>query len=161
MAHKPAKARDESRATLTPKQRLAVELLASGQTVTATAAHESIKVDRGTVAEWRALPHFRAALDAAINDIASEARDRTKASMREVVQTWLTILLDDEADNKDRIRAGEALADRGGLTTIKGVELTGANGSPVAVDMRATLIQAARGLTDAELFPEDAAEPAP
>lgn len=151
---KPAKATHEPRATLTPKQRLAVELLAGGQTVIATASHPSIDVDRGTVREWRALPHFRAALDAAIDDIASEARDRTKASMSDVVETWRGILLDDEADNKDRIRAGEALADRGGLVPVKGVELTGKDGGAVAVD-----IDHARALFRAalELTPEQRA----
>lgn len=134
-SRKPPEPTTESRATLSPKQRLAVELLAGGVTVAETAAHPQIKVNRHTVSEWRALPHFRAALDAAIEDIANEARDRTKASLGDVVSAWRSILLDDEADNRDRIRAGEALADRGGLAPVKAVELTGAAGGPVAVDI--------------------------
>lgn len=148
-ARKPPEPTEQPRATLTPKQRIAVELLASGVTVTATADHPTVNVNRGTIREWRALPHFRAALDAAIEDIASEARDRTKAALGDVVATWHEILMDERADRRDRIRAGEALADRGGLSPIKGVELTGAGGGPVAVDIdqARTLFRAALELT--------------
>lgn len=121
-----------ARVTLTPKQRIAVERLAGGATVTDT-AHE-VGVTRQTVSEWRALPVFRAALDAALADITGFARDRAKAHVEHAVGLWVRVMNDPDAEDRDRIRAAEALADRGGLTVTKGVDLTAKDLVVVAVD---------------------------
>lgn len=141
MARKPTKAPDDSRAKLTARHRIAVEHLASGKTVTATAI--AMGVDRGTVSDWRKIPEFRAALDAALDDIAGEARDRTKATVNECVDLWAEVLRNPDAEHRDRIRAAEALADRGGLTVTKGVDLTAKDAIVVSVNDAALL----RGLS--------------
>ena len=154
---------DEDGPVLTARQRLAIEHIVSGKTDIETAA--IIGVTGPTISRWRNLnPTWAAAERKAEDELVARTRRRLRTLTTRAVQALEevmdgTVTKQDEdgnpfevkADPQHRIAAAKTILDRAGVTEIKGVELTGANGAPVQVDVRATLLQAARSLTDAEL----------
>lgn len=103
----------------------------------------------------------REAEDREVARVVDNARRRLRRAAPRAVDTVLDVMdgtIEDEdgnvvhkADPQHRLAAAKTVLDRSGVGEVKGVELTGANGAPVQVDVRATLLQAARSLTDAEL----------
>lgn len=151
MAKKPTQANPrESKPhhRLTLQMRAAIEWLASGMSTKDTAA--KIDVHSTTISTWRAtLPEFVAAEHKAYDDAVAATRRRLRSLTARAVQALEevldgTVTKSDEdgnpyevkADPQHRIAAAKTILDRAGVTEIKGLELTGANGGPI----RTTLV---------------------
>jgi hypothetical protein len=162
---------DDGGAVLSAIQRHAIEHLASGKTDVETAS--LLDLNANTISRWRrGNPIFSDAERAAEDEAVARTRRRLRSLTARAVDTIASVMdgkrtdpaTGEESFNADpqhRLAAAKTVLDRAGVAELKGVELTGANGGPVALDVRATLLEAAKGLTDAELFPEEAAEPKP
>ncbi|MDP9369274.1 MAG: hypothetical protein M3Q03_13535 [Chloroflexota bacterium] len=88
---------------LTPRQSKAVMALLSGFTV-AQAAKEA-GVTRQTVSEWRRLPHFKAALEAAERDGLSDLSNLLGQLSRNAAVVLGQIMMSPKASDAVRVRA--------------------------------------------------------
>ncbi len=94
---------------LSPKQELAVDLLATGATVTATA--ETSGVTRQTVSEWlNAHSGFRAALNRRRQELWAESTDRIRALLPKALD-----VLGDELEGDKRLAAAVHIMRMAGL----------------------------------------------
>lgn len=151
MAKKPTQANpSESKPhdRLTLQMRAAIEWLASGMSTKDTAA--KIDVHSTTISTWRAtVPEFVAAEHKAYDDAVAATRRRLRSLTARAVQALEDVLdgtvtkadedgnpYEVKADPQHRIAAAKTILDRAGVTEIKGLELTGANGGPI----RTTLV---------------------
>lgn len=90
---------------LTAKQRLAVPLLAGGNTARAVA--KEIGVDPQTLVAWGKLPQFHTAVQLEQRAIIAKIRGRLRALGLKAVETIESILGDDEAPATARLKAAE------------------------------------------------------
>jgi hypothetical protein len=94
---------------LSPQQETALDLLATGQSITATA--EAIDVARQTVSEW--LNHhcgFQAALNQRRQDVWRDCADKLRALLPKALDA-----LEAELDGERRLKAAEAIVKMAGL----------------------------------------------
>lgn len=92
---------------LTPRQRLAVDLLAKGHT-TRYVANE-LKVTERTIHKYRKTPTVMKAILRAQEDIMSQGGSRGVSTIPEAVETLTAIMNDENARDSDRIAASKAL----------------------------------------------------
>jgi len=127
--------------TLTAVQRQAIEYLASGKTDAETA--DALGMTRSTVTRWRNLnPVFAEAERTAEDEAVARTRRRLRSLTARAVDTIAAVmdgkhadpLTGEERHNADpqhRLAAAKTVLDRAGVSELKGVELTGANGGPI------------------------------
>lgn len=99
--------------SLTSQQELAVDLLASGRTVTQTA--DALQVARQTVSLWRNQHH---AFIAALNERRQELWDSASDKLRALVPTALEVLETELASGKDKVNAAAHVLKACGLTNL-------------------------------------------
>ena len=114
------------------KRQLVFEALLSGCNQR-EAARKSGCTDQ-TVHRWvKKDPVFMAELDKARAERMQSAKDGIADLVPTAVRRLRGVLLDPAAQHKDVITAAREILDRAGIVARKAVEVTGANGGPVAV----------------------------
>jgi len=94
---------------LSPQQETAIDLLATGQSITATA--EAVDVARQTVSEWvNRHCGFQAALNQRRQDVWRDCADKLRALLPKALDT-----LEAELDGERRLKAAEAIVKMAGL----------------------------------------------
>lgn len=94
---------------LTRKQRLAVvELLNPG---TLDEVANRISISPSTLDNWLADPVFRGELNAALDRVFETAINRAATQLTQTIEFWVTLRDNEDAANRDRLKASENLAD--------------------------------------------------
>lgn len=92
---------------LTPRQRLAVDLIARGHTVRHIA--RELNVTERTIHNYRRKPTVMKAVLRAQDELMTEGDSRGVSTVPEAVETLTTIMNDENARDSDRIAASKAL----------------------------------------------------
>jgi transposase-like protein len=92
---------------LTPRQRLAVDLIARGHTVRHIA--RELNVTERTIHNYRRKPTVMKAVLRAQEDLMTEGGSRGVSTVPEAVETLTAIMNDEDARDSDRIAASKAL----------------------------------------------------
>ena len=122
---------------LTATQERALLLLASGETVTATA--EAVGVSRQTVSEWANRdPEFIAALNSVRQEVLDAGADRLRNMVGAALDAVEAGMNSEELSTKDKASLGMALLKQVGLS-----ERAGSTGNTDAASIRSS-----RALTD-------------
>lgn len=121
---------------LTPPQRVTIERIASGMTQ-ADIARE-LKIHPMTISDWKKDPTFRAALDAALDDVLTATRERAKGMAAEALSVLRVLMLneDNAVPHAVRRQAASDLLDRCGITAARVVEVSGRDGGAIRIDAR-------------------------
>lgn len=80
--------------------------------------------------------------------LSPEVKEMLRARTVDAVTTLVGIMTDTKAKAADRIRAAEAFLDRALGRPQQAVALTGEDGAPIAIDMRAGLLAAVTKLVE-------------
>jgi hypothetical protein len=108
----PTKADNGEKLKLTPQQELAVDLLATGQTITQTA--EAVNVSRQTVSEW---VNHHAAFQAELNKRRQELWQAHADRLRSLVPKALDVI-ERELDGENSLRAAAHILRAAGLNNM-------------------------------------------